>query len=130
MSSLDLFNSVGKSEEANISQRHGTTSNDILRHVAPCRLTTLTPLSIFRRTPESNMDVTMIVASLVGMGAGFALRSIPWCRISGTRKVATPGDFIEMKALGSRCNACGAAVIEEDSRFCPRCGTRLFRSGD
>ena len=73
------------------------------------------------------MDVTMIVASLVGMAAGFALGAGPWCRVSGTRKVGLSGDFLETRVSASRCNACGAAVIEDDSRFCPRCGARLSR---
>jgi uncharacterized OB-fold protein len=68
----------------------------------------------------------MIVASLAGVGVGLVLRSVPWCRIPGTPKVAVSGDFVEWRILGGRCNVCGAAVVEEDSRYCPRCGAKLL----
>jgi uncharacterized paraquat-inducible protein A len=48
-------------------------------------------------------------------------------RVSATRGSHTlvRGASRRLEFVSYRCQACNAAVIEDDSAFCPRCGTEL-----
>jgi len=46
-----------------------------------------------------------------------------WWAIPAKRRAVTAS-----RGGGRRCGVCRAAVVEEDSVFCPRCGARLTTS--
>jgi rubrerythrin len=67
--------------------------------------------------------VSLIVLAVV-IGGWLAVKWRHWLQRDDVRE---SGRFrgAHSRVGGTRCHACRAAVVEEDSRFCPRCGERL-----
>ncbi len=72
------------------------------------------------------MADSLIVLAVV-IGASLAVRLLR--RRFQEDDVRKPSALIEGRRQvgGTRCQVCRATVVEEDSRFCPRCGARLGR---